>query len=303
METQKGLRDFSTIWIRYDQYDIRQTAEGYTYILPAEGAVFTLYDPFEQGEQLLAAILSLGQTAEKYGLAAVETEAALLGFAQQYGLLGLVTTGVYNRDILGEEMIWLSERHVTGGKGMVNGEAYWRQFAPFAYDDELQLKQHKRGIELRKAEDSPKFFGKRPLVMDLVFSRFYGEQIQWIVTFAQKLVKHFEMLLVYRENRDELTEPVEIMPEFFQPERISFTVQQGQRTRLNWQVDGLRTVIEIIYGLMVTEEDMLLKRCPYCGKFFIAKSRKEKYCSQSCRNCANVIKSRKRRIQEEDSNG
>ena len=51
------------------------------------------------------------------------------------------------------------------------------------------------------------------------------------------------------------------------------------------------------------DEDRILNRCNYCNKAFFAKTEREKYCSPSCRNCANVIKSRnKKKALEEQNN-
>ena len=42
-------------------------------------------------------------------------------------------------------------------------------------------------------------------------------------------------------------------------------------------------------------ENRILNRCSYCHKPFFAKNTREKYCTPSCRNCANVIKSRNKK--------
>ena len=67
---------------------------------------------------------------------------------------------------------------------------------------------------------------------------------------------------------------------------------------LAWEIDALKTFIEMIYAFKVTNKEKNLSRCMYCQKLFEAKSQREKYCSPSCRNCANVIKSRQRKKEQ-----
>ena len=60
--------------------------------------------------------------------------------------------------------------------------------------------------------------------------------------------------------------------------------------------------MDMSYAFAITDEDRILNRCNYCNKPFFAKTEREKYCCPSCRNCANVIKSRnKKKALEEKS--
>jgi hypothetical protein len=169
-------------------------------------------------------------------------------------------------------------------------------FLPFVKEDEVVFKKHKKCIDVVKREDSPKYYGKRPIVLDLVFSRFYAEQIKWIIDFARMIVLHFNQLLMYRNSSNHLTEDVTIMSGQFHAEKIGFTIKQLDKTTIAWEFDSLKTAIETIYAFAVTDEKNILNRCKYCEKVFIAKSEREKYCSHSCRNCANVKKSRSRKL-------
>ena len=144
-----------------------------------------------------------------------------------------------------------------------------------------------------KAEDSPKFYGKKPLILDIVFSKFYCERIEWIMEYAKNISENLNQAIVYQNEN--LTEPVEIMPDKFNPHKIGFTVAMFGKPQINWDFDSLQSTIDMIYAFALTEENRILNRCSYCHKPFFAKNTREKYCTPSCRNCANVIKSRNKK--------
>lgn len=294
---------FTTEWIRYEGYELRKDSAGSSYVVPLAEAGYQMYDPFDQGEEILTDLLQLGQVALAKGEEDQGVLNRLLAFVEQYGLLGLMSAGVYNRDIIGEEQVLLIGGNCLGLQGVMKGWDYWQLFVPFAEEGDIVIQVHKRGFNVRKAEDSPKFYGKRPLALDLVFSRFYAEQVGWILTFAKNMVKHYEAMAVYAEHSEHLTEAVSIMPEVFHPEKLGYTISVGEKAALAWEFDGLKTTIETIYAFLVTKENSPLSKCPYCGKIFVKGNLKEKYCSLSCRNCTNVQNSRKRKVQENEVEG
>lgn len=177
----------------------------------------------------------------------------------------------------------------------MNTQAYMKLFTPFSENDDIQVKYYKNSIDLVKAEDSPKFYGKRPIVMDLIFSKFYCERLDWIMRFSGMLAKHFDQLLVYRNSTGHLTQDVTILADTFKANKIGFTINQLDKTFISWEFDSLKTTIETIYAFAVTDETVLLSKCEHCGAFYIALSNREKYCSPVCRNRSNVQKSRRRK--------
>jgi hypothetical protein len=131
--------------------------------------------------------------------------------------------------------------------------------------------------------------------MDLIFSKFYAEKLEWIMAFAAMLSTHFNQLLVYRSSTNYLTENVTILANVFKASKIGFTISQLDKTVISWDFDSLKTTLETIYGFAVTDERLILSRCENCGNYFIALSNREKYCNPACRNRANVQKSRQRK--------
>lgn len=303
------IGSFSTDWIRYSDYEYRENPEGNLYLVPKEDASFSMYNPFDTAESLLIEFLKIGELAtacEKNPDAEDEQELKrqVLLFARKYGLLGLISSSTSNQDIIGDKEVILMERNLLHlPDKTMESKAYVRLFTPFVEETELRIRHYRNSIDLVKSEDSPKFFGKRPIVMDLVFSKFYAEKVEWITRFAKILSKHFNQLLTYRASKHYLTEPVTILADSFKAGKIGFTISQLDKTMISWEFDSLKTTLETIYAFAVTDESILLSRCEKCGDFYIALSDREKYCSPGCRNRANVQNSRRRKQKDRDKNG
>ena len=302
------IGSFATDWIKYSDYELKEDPEGNTYVKPKDDAVFSMYNPFDTAEELLMDILKLGDASRGYLknkdpeiYEKVKRQALL--FVKKFGLLGLIGASTYNRNIIGDREVLVTEKNFIGRKERsMDSEAYIKLFTPFSGETDLIVKQYRNSVDLIKAEDSPKFYGKRPLVMDLIFSRFYAERLEWILHFAAMLSEHFSQLLVYRASAGYLSSEVTILPGAFKANKIGFTINQLDRTVISWDFDSLKTAIETIYAFAVTDENILLNRCEHCGDFFIALSNREKYCNPACRNRANVQKSRNRKKEDYDEN-
>lgn len=291
---------FATDWIRYSDYEYKKSEMGDLYIVPTPEATFSMYNPFDVAEDLLMDFMRIGEYALKsegdenseYN---EELKNTILIFAKKYGLLGLISASVYNRNVIGDDNVMFIENNHLKKEKVMDGTKYLDLFIPFAEEDDIVVGEYKNSVYLGKSEDSPRFYGKRPIVMDLIFSRFYAEQVKWILDFAKMIVSHFNQLLMYRNSSSYLVENVTIMAGHFHAEKIGFTINQLDKTTIAWQFDSLKTTIETIYAFAVTDEKILLNRCNHCGNVFIANSNREKYCNPACRNRANVKKSRSRK--------
>lgn len=295
------IGNFATDWIKYSDYQFKENDAGDLYIVPTEQASFSMYNPFDVAEDLFIDLINIGDLALKADAKTAELndelKRELLIFAKKYGLLGFISASAYNRDIIGDEQVLLIPNNPISKEKMMAEDQYIKLFIPFAEAGDVVFKKYKQYVHVQKAEDSPKFFGKRPLVLDLVFSRFYAEQVRWIIDFAQMLASHFNQLLIYRRKSGHLTENVTIMAGRFHAEKIGFTINQLDKTVIAWQFDSLKTAIETIYAFAVTDETILVSRCKHCNQIFISGNLRTKYCSPACRNCANVQKSRQKNAQ------
>lgn len=287
------LNNFKTQWIKYDDYQIKIDNNGNEYIVPNKDSNYTIYNPFEVSDKLLFDLIDLGDEALKKDADKDIINKKILLFVRSYGLLGLISSSVYNRNIIGEEKVLFTENNIITKEKLMDTSEYISVFTPFALEEDIYIRKFDDHLTVFKAEDSPKFYGKRPLILDVVFSKFYSEQLNWIIEFAKNMSTHLNQLIIYKNIS--LTEPVTIMADKFKAQKIGFTISMFDKPEINWEFDSLESIIETIYAFALTSESFILTRCEYCKKAFIAKSEREKYCSPSCRNCINVIKSRNKK--------
>lgn len=289
------LGQFKSDWIRYSDYELKEDLSGALYIVPTETSEFTIYNPFDVAHEIVFDLLVLGDDALKGEEKDTLYEKCIL-FVKKYGLLGLITASVYNRHIAGEQEVLFIEGNLLGQNHTMDVIQYMKCFFPFANEEEIYVKKTRKETIVFKAEDSPEFYGKRPLILDLVFSRFYAERVDWLIAFSKNIAAHFNQVLIYRKSR--LTDDVTVLAGRFKAEKIGLTVKVKENAELSWEVDALKTAIETLYAFKITDRESILNRCLYCQKIFEAKSSREKYCSPSCRNCTNVIKSRQRKKEQ-----
>ncbi len=290
------LGQFKSDWIRYSDYELKEDTSGALYIVPTDTSEFTIYNPFDVADDIVFDLLVLGDEALKSEEGKETLYEKILLFVRKYGLLGLIIASVYNRHIAGESEVLFIEGNLLGQTNTMDVSEYMKYFFPFADEEEIYIKKMRKETIVFKAEDSPRFYGKRPLILDLVFSRFYAERVEWIIDFSKNIVNHFNQILIYRKSR--LTDDVTVLAGKFKAEKIGLSVTMKEDATLSWEVDALKTAIETLYAFKVTDKEDILSRCIYCNKVFEAKSSREKYCSPSCRNCANVIKSRQRKKEQ-----
>ena len=191
MKNQFYLKNFKSKWIKYDNYDLREDSNGSIYIVPSEDSKYTIYDPFEKSSNILFDLIDLGDLVLKN-----ESQDTLYNklivFVKHYGLLGLITSSVYNRDIVGEDNVIFSQNNIISSTlnldtNIMKSEDYIKLFTPFAGEDDLYTIEFDKHLTVIKAEDSPKFYGKKPLVLDIVFSKFYAERVEWILEYAKNI--------------------------------------------------------------------------------------------------------------------
>lgn len=312
-----GLNEkYFTEWIRFEDYEIQHItnskSKNTSYIKPVNGDKFEIYNPFDYSEKLLIDTLRLGDSYRLYQKEMKERNLnayrkrktnkmwqdllqQMTDFSKKYGLLGFMNSATHNRNVIGDKEILITERNGLGiNKKILLGDEYLQLFTPFVEDGDIEISEYKGSVYLVKYEDTPRYYGKRPAVIDLIFSSYYAENIEWILHYAAMLSKHFDQLMTYKTSSSMMLQPVTILADAFEATKIGFTIIQDRETKIAWEFDSLKTTIQTIYAFALTDLDTSLKRCEHCKGFYIAKSNKEKYCGSACRNRHNVMNTRKR---------
>ena len=80
----------SASWVRYSDYTWKETKDHQLYLLPAEGAVPSPYDPMKEAERIVLAAMDIGMMLF-HRKPEGEIREAMREFACKYGLLGIMT--------------------------------------------------------------------------------------------------------------------------------------------------------------------------------------------------------------------
>ena len=60
MKNEFYLKNFTSKWIKYSDYEFRKDEKGNIYITPAENSNYTIYDPFEKSSEILFDLIDKG---------------------------------------------------------------------------------------------------------------------------------------------------------------------------------------------------------------------------------------------------
>lgn len=81
-----------------------------------------------------------------------------------------MSSSTYNRNVIGDKEILITERNNLNLKSrIISGTDYLKMFTPFVQKGDIGVKEYKNSVYFVKYEDTPRFYGKRPPVMDLIF--------------------------------------------------------------------------------------------------------------------------------------
>ena len=155
MKNEFYLKSFTSKWIKYSDYEFRKDEKGNTYITPAENSNYTIYDPFEKSRDILFDLIDLGDAILKND-DKTEIYDKLILFAKNYGLLGLVSSSIYNRDIVGEKNVLFTQNNIVSKSleldgNLMNSEEYIKIFTPFATEDDLYTREFDGHLTVIKA--------------------------------------------------------------------------------------------------------------------------------------------------------
>ena len=296
-------QNFEGLWVKYDNYEIFKYNNEF-YIKPSKKAEDSVYNVFEVADELLVDFFLIGkEVAENWDHRDIYCELKgkdekyqklVLEFVKKYGLLGEITYMPVNDNFISDNKVILQ-----GGTSKTEHSLsdYLKMF--FEYDDKIDFTKElsrddiyylygKNGSDIATYLDRLDEFG-------LTFSERYSEKISRILVYAKLMYDTFADMEKYFWEEDESQK--QIYSHFlkdFKPCNIAFEISYTDKATLRWDFTSLKQAIEIMLGLNVSNDRKSVKICKRCYKPFIAKNLNSDYCSITCRNIANVYKSRAR---------
>lgn len=245
------------------------------------------YSDYQENDEPLIDFINLGKkTLENPD----NIDELVIKYIDKYGLLGLIHDLPVNRYYTLDKVVLLKEFNNITGKSYYDCFNtmelldYFKKFFPTSADEEISNLIEETNKQV--CQHSMEKFITHDL-NDLYYkNEKYFEQVDMIVEYAQIVYK---ALLKLKKEEQNLVDTKLI-------ERI-----ETNHIRTNLRYDGitihirsLKEYIDEDFKLYAIQTKKYLKICKHCGKAFIAKNPKTEYDTFSCKNQANVYKSRAR---------
>lgn len=296
-------QNFEAFWVKYDNYKIFEYNNEF-YIKPSDKSEDNVYNLFDVSSELLVDFFLIGkEVAENWDHRDIHCELKskekkyqdlVLEFVKKYGLLGEVTYMPINDNFISDNKVLLPGMNSKTESSL---NEYLKIF--FEYDKKIDFNK-----ELSK-DDIIYLFGKngdgtatylnRLNEYALTFSERYSEKISRILVYAKLMYDTFaDMEKYFWEENESQKEIYAHFLKDFKPCNLAFEINYSEKAILRWNFTSLKQAIETMLGLNVTNDRKDVKICKRCYKPFIAKNLNSDYCSTTCRNVANVYKSRAR---------
>lgn len=250
-------------YTRYSEYDIRENKQGDRVVIPARTAQLGTYDPIENAEEILTALLNTGRSMKE--ATPEKAEELILDFVNRYGLLGAIAELPLNKDFYNHELVFIDDNLFTASGVMVTED----------FEDLFFTKGKPKITKSFKLDD-------------YIASRNYSEPITWIAEYIHEL---YEILLISVKYK---TEPESVF--FLLNDRLKTNIRYSltvtDRIQMQYEFHSLIGVLNYTMANLLSADGSPLKICKHCHKAFISQNKRAEFCSERCRNQFNVYKSR-----------
>ena len=154
----------NSTWVRYSEYEWKQTEDGKLYLTACSNAQPTIYDPLKEYQQLVLDALYIGRLGMKQEQDDEEIQAEIKAFAEKYGLFGLMTALPTTPSFMDYEAVYLPKNRFIK-KETMSTEDYLNLFFPF---DKLDIVKHSveslwniEGDNMRQYDDGARYDNER----------------------------------------------------------------------------------------------------------------------------------------------
>lgn len=250
-------------YTRYSECEIRKNKQGENIVIPARTSHLETYDPTENAEEILTALLNTGRSMKE---ATPEmAEELVLDFVNRYGLLGAIAELPLNKDFYNHELVFIDDNLFTASGVMATEE----------FED----------LFLEKAK--PKIT-KSFKLDDYIKSKKYSEPITWIAEYIHEL---YEILLLSVKYKTEPESASFLLNDRLKT-NIRYRLTVTDKIQMQYEIHSLMGVLNFTMANLLSAEGAPLKICKHCKKAFISQNKRAEFCSERCRNQFNVYKSR-----------
>ena len=279
-------------WIKYSDYEAKQDKNGDWYVMPSPEATSAVYDPIETAEEMVVDALNIGLYCIGPNPDSNRAVAEICESAVKYGLLGFMTALPTTPDFMEYKTVYLPKNRHIRTESMPSKE-YAKLFFPF---DEKINENPNKFRHYTKGDGSIMVSlaaRNKPKAIEMCYQRSYAESADWLHTQFKDWAIVFYGAIAYRDEKDaEQAEFYRRVIAAYDGNVPSFHIEMFDKPTLVWDFHSLMMVIQVVFGLMFTDDSQPLRICKYCNRVFLAKHPKAEFCSYNCKNKYNVYKSR-----------
>ena len=266
------------------------------YLTPTPTAKPNIFDPLKNAEQLVLDALNIGRMCMSRQSDA-DIQQAILEFALNYGLMGLMTALPTTPQFMDYEAVYLPRNHYIKEEAMQT-EDYLALFFPFEKPDVV-----KHGIESMWNISNDKTMmalaltmSDKPMAMNMEFQREYAERYDWLKRLFADWAFTLTTSILYYEDYDRIDEDTRNLYRMgmaaFDGIAPTYHIELMDKPTIVWDFHSLLLGIQMMFSFMLADETRPLRMCKHCTKVFVATRPSAAFCSPRCKNQYNVYKSR-----------
>ena len=300
----KMFEHSNSTWVRYSEYEWKQTENDKMYLTACADAQPTIYDPLKEYQQLVLDALYIGRLGMKQDQDDTEIQAEIKAFAEKYGLFGLMTALPTTPSFMDYEAVYLPKNRFIK-KETMSTEEYLALFFPF---DKLDVV--KRSVEsLWNIEGDNMMMAlamtmsDRPMAVNMSFQRRYAESYEWMKQVFIDWAFNATTVFFYYNDKDILDEDSKRLMQqsmrAFGGNAPSYHIELLEQPTLVWDFHSLLLGIQMMLSFMLTDKNNPMRVCKKCSKFFVASRPSAVFCSPRCKNQYNVYKNREKNKKDE----
>jgi predicted nucleic acid-binding Zn ribbon protein len=288
-------------WARYDAYEWREFG-GKLYLTPTATSKVAVYDPIKVADDLIVDAVNVGMQC-MYKQSGDVIREHIRGFAEKYGLLGLMPALPLAQCFTNYSTVFLPVNHVTNQETMDTNE-YVDLFFPFSkpnFRHDGKQSEYHIDLDHNDKQQTALFmtFNETSMAIALTVRRDYAEQYKWLVEqFANLAYYFYAGIFFYNDNReaDEYKDLYRKGMEAFACNAPQYRIRlYDDKPQIKWEFNSLWQTIQTIFGFALTDEERPMRMCKSCSKAYISQDPRNQFCSPECKKRYGVAQNRKRK--------
>lgn len=282
-------------WVKYSEYEYRESDNGVLYIMPSEKAKPIIYNPFENIEEMLIDALNVNMLGKKKSDDVLKRN--IIKFVSKYGLLGFMTALPTTPKFMDYEAVYFPKNNYIKVETLPT-KAYTDLFFPFSKPDYQKDSRTLNWIPDSDIEMKALALtmADLPLALNIALGRDYAERYDWLLQQFKDWAFICVGAILYYEDKDKADETTLHLYRqgmaAFSGIAPTYKVALLDKPMILWEFHSLLLEIQMMFSFMLTDETKPLRICRHCNRVFVATHHNAAFCGAKCKNQYNVYKNR-----------